>query len=242
MGAAWRRAGSQLALHRAPSSWCKISQQVWCKYVWWAREQEWSWGNKLMLCFATALFLLLVKSQDTKIRCLNTSDYPTVWSVGSAGASWTSQLLEGWPWLFGRRGIAPPLPSLAYILSMCSILKVKACNCSEQEKAASYKEQAAPVCLQLCHHYRSVLLCLFPHSPSCTTFLFCNQVTCFPPPPLKAYMSPYLLFCFCSFPPCYTSLNQCFPSHSCLSTFLACKGHQLGSYKVMSETEKYCNQ
>lgn len=71
--------------HTPPSSYCSIFFDA---KVYDEQGSKKGAGEINMLCFASALLLLLVKSQDTKIRwCSNAVNHSAAWSGGSAGAS-----------------------------------------------------------------------------------------------------------------------------------------------------------
>lgn len=94
-------------------------------------------GEINMLCFATALFLLLVKSQDTTLRwCLNTIGYSVVWSTGFVKAVVPDSYSRAGPVFWGYERARPSvIPCQACIFFMCSISKAKICPSSEQKKA-----------------------------------------------------------------------------------------------------------
>lgn len=124
-------------------------------------------------------------------------------------ASWAPGLLKA----LGGGRVWPQL----YIFFVHSILKAKASTRQSRRKHTVWLQGAGGTCSSATI---TAPFCL-PHcSPNCTTFLFfCNPLLCFPPPPLKAYVSSSPLFCssafcFSSLPFCYLSLNQpgCFTS------------------------------
>jgi len=81
VGAAWRRADSGLGSPCPPLRSTQVlcsSAKFFYANMYDKQGSKNGAGEVNMLCFVTALFLLLVKSQDTKNRwCLNTINYST---------------------------------------------------------------------------------------------------------------------------------------------------------------------